>query len=85
MAAQASPDLTEFYKLSQPKKPPCRVGFARGQVKAGDRPQLDAALSTDQGIITNSAIQQWFAARKQEVSVSAIVSHRKATCTCGGD
>jgi hypothetical protein len=80
--AQAKVDLSEFYRLSSPKKKPCRVGFAREQIKTDELEQLDAALAADHGIITNSAVVQWLAARKHDVSVSAVVSHRKGTCTC---
>lgn len=80
----SSPDLAEFFKLSRPKKPPCRLGFAIEQF--GSRTvaakQLKAALDTDPGIITNSAIVEWCKAREQDVTVSAVVSHRKGTCTC---
>lgn len=82
MASKTKVDLSEFYKLSRPKKPPCRIGFALEQFDGGERVQLEAALGSDVGIITNSAIQQWLAARQQEVSISALVSHRKGTCTC---
>ena len=81
----AKPDLSEFFKLSKPKKRPCGIGHALTQLAADAGSQLEAALTTDAGIITNSAIQQWLQARKFDVSVSAIVSHRKRTCTCNDD
>lgn len=79
-----TPDLAEFFKLSRPKKPPCRIGFAIDQLgpRSEAAKQLAAAVDTDPGIITNSAIVEWCKARGQEVTVSAVVSHRKGTCTC---
>jgi hypothetical protein len=80
----AKPDLSEFFKYSRPKKPPCKIGFSREQLGEEERAQLDAALNHDQGVITNTAIEQWLAARKQAVTVSAVVAHRKGRCSCGG-
>ena len=86
MAAKPKVDLTEFFKLSRPKKRPCAVAFAASQLETDEeRDQLTAALETDQGIITSGAVQQWLAGRKQDVTVSAVVSHRKRTCTCADD
>jgi hypothetical protein len=81
-ASTAQPDLSEFYRLSRPKKPPCRVGFALSQLTRTEAKQARAAIDTDAGIITNSAIQQWLASKGHEATVSSIVSHRKNTCTC---
>lgn len=78
----SSPDLTEFFKLSRPKKKPCAIGYALSQLEKKEADQLVAALSTDQGIITASAIQQWSAARGHTVTTSSIVSHRKGMCSC---
>lgn len=75
-------DLSEFFKLSKPKKKPCTVGFALSQMAPADRQKLTAALAVDQGIITNGAIVEWVTSRKQETNVSAVVSHRKGSCTC---
>lgn len=78
----SGPDLSEFYKLSRPKKPPCQVGHARAQLKPDEQTQLDAAVGTDKGIITSGAIQHWLKARKHDVSVPAISMHRAGRCTC---
>jgi hypothetical protein len=79
-------DLSEFYKYSRPKKPPCKVGFAREQLKTDvEREQLDAALSHDAGLITAHAVVEWLGARKHTVSNPAVVSHRKRTCSCYAD
>lgn len=75
-------DLSEFFKYSRPKKPPCKVGFAAEQLSDEEKAQLEAALSEDKGLITNSAIQQWLGSRNHEATVSSIVSHRKGTCSC---
>lgn len=76
-------DLTEFFKLSKPKKRPCQVGFAMSQLKPAERKQLEAALAADSGIITTGAVQQWLAARGHEVSSPALTSHRRTkACTC---
>ena len=79
------PDLSEFYKLSRPKKPPCQVGHAREQLSAEEQAQLDAAVETDKGIITSGAIQHWLKARKHTVSIPAISMHRASRCTCADD
>jgi hypothetical protein len=75
-------DLSEFFKYSKPKKPPCKVGFAADQLGEDEKAQLEAALGQDKGLITNSAIEQWLGARNHQVTVSSIVSHRKGTCSC---
>ncbi len=77
------PDLTEFFKYSKPKRPPCRIGYALTQLKPAERKQLEAALATDKNLITASAIIEWLKIRGIESpSVSAITGHRKETCTC---
>lgn len=79
------PDLSEFYKLSKPKRPPCQVAHALEQLDPGERVQLEAALNQDPGLITNAAIQLWLGSRKHDISVNRVVSHRKRNCTCGDD
>lgn len=78
------PDLSEFFKLSRPKKKPCVIGFAitEKKLKGEAIKQLDAACATDTNFITHGAIVQWLAARGVEATVSAVVNHRKGTCTC---
>jgi hypothetical protein len=80
MAAQ--PDLTEFLKLSNPRRGVCPVALAVEQLGDPERVQLDAALSTDPGLITNQAIAQWFQARGHAVKWQPVASHRRRTCTC---
>lgn len=79
----AGPDLSEFFRLSRPKKKPCSVGWARTQLSDDEQTQLDAAIATDQGIITNQAIVDWLAKREHVTTVSATVNHRKGVCSCG--
>lgn len=82
MASKTQPDLSEFFKLSRPKRKPCSIGFALSQLKPADREQLQAALDTDQGIITNAAVEGWLKGRDLITTVSAVVNHRKGRCTC---
>lgn len=77
-------DLSEFFRLSRPKKKPCAIGFILPRLADTEQQQLQAACAQDNGIITSGAIQQWLTARNHEVSISAIVSHRKKVCTCAG-
>ena len=84
------PDLTEFFKLSKPKKAPCQIGLILDReitpkLKGEEADQLRAALATDKGIITATAIQEWLKARSHEVSVNRISNHRRGVCTCGGE
>lgn len=82
----AKPDLTEFLKLSRPRKPLCRVGLASGQLTEPERAQLEAALATDPGLITHAAIRQWLSLRGLDVSVSGLTNHRvNLNCTCHDD
>lgn len=76
------PDLSEFFKLSRPKKKPCSVGWARSQLSQAEQAQLDAAIGTDQGIITNQAVVDWLGKRGHVTTVSATVNHRKRVCSC---
>ena len=75
-------DLSEFFRLSRPKKKPCSVAFAREQLTAAEQAQLDAALAQDTGIITAAAVQQWLAKRGHTTSTSAVSNHRRGVCTC---
>lgn len=77
------PDLSEFFKLSRPKRPPCRVGFVASQLPEEEADQLQAACATDAGIINAGAIQQWIVSRGHDVSVPGITAHRQGRCTCG--
>jgi hypothetical protein len=82
MAQPAKADLSEFYRLSKPKRKPCSIGFALEQLEAKEKEKLETALAIDQGIITNAAIEGWLKARGLLSTVSAVVNHRKGRCTC---
>jgi len=79
-------DLTEFYRLSKPRKKPCTIGHARTLLSKSEVEKLDAALSVDPGIITHGAIETWIKNNKKTeevpVTVSGVVSHRKGSCSC---
>lgn len=81
-------DLSEFYKLSKPKRPPCFVGVILDRqtdpkLDAKEVSELEAALATDPGIITNAAISAWLKQRGLDAHNQRILTHRKGTCTCG--
>jgi hypothetical protein len=82
--AETGPDLTEFYKYSRPKRPPCRVGHVLTQLKPADRKAVEAAFDQDKNLITGQAILTWFESReiKDFNSAAALQGHRKHTCTC---
>jgi hypothetical protein len=75
-------DLSEFFKLSRPKKKPCMVGFALTELTEEEGKQLAAAFQADKGIITASAIREWLVLRKHDVSLPVITSHRAGSCSC---
>lgn len=82
------PDLSAFYALSKPRKPPCQIGLILSgeitpKLSATEVEQLDAALKTDRGIITASAIQTWLVERGHDAGVNRISTHRRGVCTCG--
>lgn len=83
----ASPDLTEFYKLSKPKKPPCQIGLILSgeitpKLSGEETEQLKAALKADSGIITAGAIEGWLKARGHDTNSVRISNHRRGTCSC---
>lgn len=86
--AQATPDLSSFYALSKPKKPPCQIALILNaeitpKLNDEERLQLKSALAVDKGIITASAVQQWLSERGHDVSVNRVSNHRRKACTCG--
>jgi hypothetical protein len=97
--AAAKQDLSEFYKYSKPKRPPCRIGHAlelietgeddsaSPNVKKGDAKRLRAALDVDKNLIPAAAIITWLQTRGNDTvtNVSPITTHRKHTCTCYDD
>lgn len=78
-------DLSEFVKLSKPKRPPCAVGVALSTLPKADRGKLEAACASDSGVITTSAIRQWLSSRGHTASIPGVTAHRHGTCTCGND
>lgn len=85
---EQQPDLSEFHKLSKPRKPPCEIGLILsrelGPKLADDEvEQLRAALASDRGVITSGAIQAWLYQRAHEVTVNRVATHRRGVCTCG--
>lgn len=83
--AAAAPDLSEFFRLSRPKKKPCPIGFVLPQLSDEERVQFEAAIATDRNIITSSAIIGWLEKRGHTSGIghNAITAHSKRTCTCG--
>lgn len=81
------PDLSEFYRLSKPKKPPCQIGLILSgeitpKLKPEAREQLRAALDTDAGIITAGAVVAWLKERGHDTNANRISNHRRGVCTC---
>lgn len=83
--AEATPDLTEFFKLSHPRRKPCPVAHALEQVSEEEGQQLLAALAADKGIITAGAIEQWLKKRGLTGTAAAVASHRREACRCFDD
>lgn len=80
--AQPKVDLSEFVKLSKPRKSTCPIGEALAALPPEEGAQLRAALALDKGTITNPAIVEWLKARGHKANVGFAVSHRRATCSC---
>lgn len=78
----AKPDLSEFYKLSRPKKKPCQLGFALAQLSDVESDQLKAALATDVSIITAAAVVEWLRPRGHDVTFARVTNHRRGSCSC---
>lgn len=80
-----TPDLSEFFKLSRPKRRPCPLGFALSSLEDVETEQLTAALAMDVGIITAAAIVEWLKPRGHTVTFAAVTNHRKGVCSCHDD
>jgi hypothetical protein len=78
-------DLSEFEKLSRPKKPLCRVGAALVALPDEEAVLLRAALEEDQRILTGSAIVTWLARRGLDANQQSVGAHRRGCCTCADD
>lgn len=86
----SSVDLSEFYKYSRPKKPPCKIRAIYDALPPIQQEQLSAAVRENAGLITAGAIYTWLTQRlaenpklpQLEISNQNVVSHRKGMCTC---
>lgn len=78
----ASPDLSEFEALAQPRKRPCQIGVASEALTPEDAAKLAAACEADRAVINNSAIRKWLKIRDLDASINGITSHRSGTCSC---
>jgi hypothetical protein len=82
------PDLSAFYALSNPKgrNRVCPIGIVREKLKPEEQAQLDAALQSNQGLISNVAIDKWLKDRVPEWKAlgtwQAVCSHREERCNC---
>ena len=87
MSETTQPDLTEFYKYSRPKCPPCKIGVVLDFLRGETKKQLIAALEVDGSIITTSAIVTWIEKRKPEIPVTtvSVSNHRRKVCACVRD
>lgn len=88
MATTPKPDLTAFFALSKPKKPPCQLGLILNgditpELKSEEREQLVAALAMDSGIITASAVVGWLKDRGHDTNTNRVANHRRGVCSCG--
>lgn len=78
----ADADLTEFERLSAPKKKPCPVPDAIAGLKRKDATDVKGALERPAVAITNTAISKWFEIRGVAIGHATIRSHRCGSCTC---
>lgn len=77
------PDLSAYFKLAQPKRPPCKIAWIREQLDNQEQLNLDAACGTDAGLINSGAIRDRLAAFGHDVSIVAVANHRRGICRCG--
>jgi hypothetical protein len=79
-------DLSEFTRLAQPKRPPCKVAAALAKLEPADREKVEAALAAVDEV-TPGAITLWLEAKGVEDAprYGFVKSHRKGTCRCGDD
>lgn len=78
----AEPDLSEFERLSQPRRRPCPLAAVLRELKGPDSASLKAALASDKNVITSSAISQWLERRGHKVNGQSISCHRRSVCSC---
>lgn len=79
------PDLTEFYKLSRPRRRPCPVKPALEALTPEQVAQFDAACKVDPGVITPIAVEKWLASKAGDRWIGNwqnVQAHRYGKCTC---
>jgi hypothetical protein len=78
--------LTELLELPKPKKRRCRIGYVLSQLAPGDQTTLAAALATDDGSISDTAIITWIDERMELGGMTPdtrnVADHRKGRCDC---
>lgn len=86
-APKKSVDLSEFYKLSRPRTPPCRLAPVLAQLSDDERAQWEGAVEADGNVITNQALALWLERHVKGASVNwqNCLSHRVHKCTCFSD
>jgi len=77
-------DLSEFFKLSRPRTPPCRLGPVLAELSPEEMTQWEAALEADANVITNQALAMWLDRHVKDHTVNwqNCLSHRSKKCTC---
>jgi hypothetical protein len=73
-------DLSEFEKLSHPKKRLCPLAGALDSV-GDERPALEAALAADDRVSAGGVVS-WLKRRGVTANNSAVVHHRNGRCNC---
>lgn len=84
---KAKVDLTEFFKLSRPKSPPCKLGPVLAQLSEEEHEQYGAAEQADSNVITNQALALWLERHVEghNVNWQNCLAHRTRKCGCFGD
>lgn len=80
-------DLTEFFKLSRPKSPPCKLASVLAQLNKAQREQWEAACAADVNVITNQALALWLERKVKGHTVNwqNCLAHRSRKCSCHDD
>lgn len=81
----SAPDISEFVRLSRPKRKPCGIGIIVPDLKPADRNALTLALEDTTGRVNTRGIREWFHRRGHTVTDNAIVNHRKGQCSCADE
>jgi len=75
----AESDLTEFFTYGGGDQKPCLIP----QFELGDKDRKLLAAACVEPKLSNAQIMAWLRVRSVDVSNSALISHRKGTCSCG--